>query len=89
LHERLGLAHERPWRAETGRVRGVHSLSQLKPLHFDWDPTAPRLCAHRRIVVDLWQVQSLQGNNRAATQGSNQGKLMSQIPMALQLVPAV
>ena len=61
----------------------------LKPRHFNRDPTAPWLCRNQRMVVDLWQVQSLQGNNRAATQGSNQSKLMSQIPMVLQLARAV
>jgi hypothetical protein len=47
-------------------------------------PTAPWLFPNQRTVVDLWQVQSMQGNHRAAAQGSNEGELVSQIHMALQ-----
>ena len=34
-------------------------------------------------------MQSLQGNHGSAAEGGNEGELMGQIHMALQLVPAV
>ena len=39
------------------------------------------------IGIAVGQLKSLQGHHRAATEWSDEGKLVSQIPMALQVAP--
>jgi hypothetical protein len=64
------VRNHRPYPDQPSRLNGMSKVRRwrhLEPRHFNGHPAAPWLCPDQRIVVDPWQVQSLQGNNRAAT----------------------